>query len=390
MPLTLRLSKGSELTYAELDQNFSFLDSRLSSQESAGYLDSIGVSLVIDSSYIQARQLYFDSATIKQFVLDFALDSIDFGSYITKSYIDGLNVDADTLDGQDGTFYLDWTNTTNKPNILDSADVSSIITNSAPLDSANVSSIILNDVDSAYVQARQSSATVLFDSAGSVVNYFAAGHAGDIIPDVDSSRSLGSPSKKWKDLYLSGQTIYIGGTTISAIGGSIITGQPIEAELKIAAGAGLDVNDNIIVNNDTTGTNLTGGFMFQSNNAQKSGFNIVNQDQLGQLTVAMDANLNGSLINWEGAIRTGNVSAAAAASLDSNLTIAMANTGDYFSPLFVGGAGVDGSWVYDTDSDVNKFKQNGSWEKFIPVSTLKSAAASADSFGSFQTLIAAL
>lgn len=390
MPLTLRLSKGSELTYAELDQNFSFLDSRLSSQESAGYLDSIGVSLVIDSSYIQARQLYFDSATIKQFVLDFALDSIDFGSYITKSYIDGLNVDADTLDGQDGTFYLDWTNTTNKPNILDSADVSSIITNSAPLDSANVSSIILNDVDSAYVQARQSSATVLFDSAGSVVNYFAAGHAGDIIPDVDSSRSLGSPSKKWKDLYLSGQTIYIGGTTISAIGGSIITGQPIEAELKIAAGAGLDVNDNIIVNNDTTGTNLTGGFMFQSNNAQKSGFNIVNQDQLGHLTVAMDANLNGSLINWEGAIRTGNVSAAAAASLDSNLTIAMANTGDYFSPLFVGGAGVDGSWVYDTDSDVNKFKQNGSWEKFIPVSTLKSAAASADSFGSFQTLIAAL
>ena len=375
MPLTLRLTKGSELTYAELDQNFSFLDSRLSSQESAGYLDSIGVSLVIDSSYIQARQLYFDSATIKQFVLDFALDSIDFGSYITKSYIDGLNVDADTLDGQDGTFYLDWTNTTNKPNILDSADVSSII---------------LNDVDSAYVQARQSSATVLFDSAGSVVNYFAAGHAGDIIPDVDSSRSLGSPSKKWKDLYLSGQTIYIGGTTISAIGGSIITGQPIEAELKIAAGAGLDVNDNIIVNNDTTGTNLTGGFMFQSNNAQKSGFNIVNQDQLGQLTVAMDANLNGSLINWEGAIRTGNVSAAAAASLDSNLTIAMANTGDYFSPLSVGGAGVDGSWVYDTDSDVNKFKQNGSWEKFIPVSTLKSAAASADSFGSFQTLIAAL
>jgi hypothetical protein len=377
MAITLRLTKGSELTFAELDANFNGLDSRLSGIESSNALIPglvHGVTLLVDSSYIQARTVNnFDSASIKQFVLDFAIDSIDYGSYITKSYIDGLNVDADTLDGQDGTFYLDWTNTTNKPNILDSADVSSII---------------LDDVDSAYVQARQT--TVLFDSAGSVVNYFAAGHAGDIIPDVDSSRSLGSPSKKWKDLYLSGQTIYIGGTTISAVGGSIITGQPIEAELKIAAGAGLDVNDNIIVNNDTTGTNLTGGFMFQSNNAQKSGFNIVNQDQIGHLTVAMTNNLKGSLINWEGAIRTGNISAAAVASLDSSLTIAMANTGDNFSPLSVGGAGVDGSWVYDTDSDVNKFKQNGSWEKFIPVSTLKSAAASADSFGSFQILIAAL
>jgi hypothetical protein len=34
---------------------------------------------------------------------------------VTKTYVDGLNVDADTLDGQDGSYYLDWTNTTNKP-----------------------------------------------------------------------------------------------------------------------------------------------------------------------------------------------------------------------------------------------------------------------------------
>lgn len=35
--------------------------------------------------------------------------------------------------------------------------------------------------------------------------------AQDILPDADSSRSLGSVSKKWKDLYLSGSTIYLGG-----------------------------------------------------------------------------------------------------------------------------------------------------------------------------------
>jgi hypothetical protein len=36
---------------------------------------------------------------------------------VTKSYVDGLNINADTLDGQQGTYYLDWTNVTNKPAI---------------------------------------------------------------------------------------------------------------------------------------------------------------------------------------------------------------------------------------------------------------------------------
>lgn len=34
---------------------------------------------------------------------------------VTKSFVDALNVDADTLDGQQGSYYLDWTNVTNKP-----------------------------------------------------------------------------------------------------------------------------------------------------------------------------------------------------------------------------------------------------------------------------------
>ena len=34
---------------------------------------------------------------------------------VTQSFVNALNVDADTLDNQDGSYYLDWTNTTNKP-----------------------------------------------------------------------------------------------------------------------------------------------------------------------------------------------------------------------------------------------------------------------------------
>lgn len=36
---------------------------------------------------------------------------------VTKTFVDALNVNSDTLDGQEGTYYLDYTNFTNKPTI---------------------------------------------------------------------------------------------------------------------------------------------------------------------------------------------------------------------------------------------------------------------------------
>ena len=58
--------------------------------------------------------------------------------------------------------------------------------------------------------------------------------AEDILPDADSSRSLGSPTKKWKDLYLSGSTIYLGDSaTLSAAPG----GEIVLPSLKIGTGS---------------------------------------------------------------------------------------------------------------------------------------------------------
>ena len=57
-------------------------------------------------------------------------DSAQVSNIITadvdKAFVDALNVDADTLDGQDGTYYLDYTNFSNTPNTLDSGDVRNI------------------------------------------------------------------------------------------------------------------------------------------------------------------------------------------------------------------------------------------------------------------------
>ena len=41
----------------------------------------------------------------------------DIDARVTKAFVDALNVDADTLDGSNGTFYLDYTNFTNTPSI---------------------------------------------------------------------------------------------------------------------------------------------------------------------------------------------------------------------------------------------------------------------------------
>jgi len=58
--------------------------------------------------------------------------------------------------------------------------------------------------------------------------------AQDILPDADSSRSLGSPTKKWKDLHLSGNTIFLGdsGSISASTGGEIIL-----PSIKIGTGA---------------------------------------------------------------------------------------------------------------------------------------------------------
>ena len=109
-------------------------------------LDSATISDIItndvDSAYVQARETPQDFAYSSLTGTPNILDSTNVSSIVSadvdKTFVDALNVDADTLDGENGSYYLDYTNVTNKPNILDSGN-------------------IVNIVDSAYVQARQNS-----------------------------------------------------------------------------------------------------------------------------------------------------------------------------------------------------------------------------------------
>lgn len=77
---------------------------------------------------------------------------------------------------------------------------------------------------------------------------------GNIIPDANEAYDLGSGSARFKDLYLSGSSIFLGdavinatGTTVNLPAGSTINGEP----LGPATFAGTDLNVNIIGDDST-------------------------------------------------------------------------------------------------------------------------------------------
>ena len=60
----------------------------------------------------------------------------------------------------------------------------------------------------------------------------------DIIPDTNNTRSLGSASKRFSDLYLSGQTINLGGATISSDGTGTVSVSAAGVTLPAGSKAG--------------------------------------------------------------------------------------------------------------------------------------------------------
>lgn len=50
---------------------------------------------------------------------------------------------------------------------------------------------------------------------------------GNVVPTANVAYDLGSPTSMWKDLYLSGNTVYLGGATLSYDGYSVTVDQPL-------------------------------------------------------------------------------------------------------------------------------------------------------------------
>jgi len=84
----------------------------------------------------------------------------------------------------------------------------------------------------------------------------------NIIPSLDSSYNLGSPTHKWKDMYLSGGTLHIGGVVIkedTANPGKIVfedsagsVAFSTSGSLEVSASGTLANGDLVVINSDET------------------------------------------------------------------------------------------------------------------------------------------
>lgn len=129
---------------------------------------------------------------------------------------------------------------------------------------------------------------------------FNAEIASHLIPDADVTYDLGSPTKKWRSLYISGQTINLGDLQLKDSGDGklqIVSGGQIVGELGgFVEASGANIDDNLTLSGDRIATTVTNSNLFIS--AAGTG-EIVLESSLraGNITVDDDLNLNGNRIS---------------------------------------------------------------------------------------------
>ena len=211
-------------------------------QTQAGGTDSAAVVALIDSNYIQARQANASPGATTIVTTNYTADSGDtsFAASYTigklNVYLNGiLLVDSDDYTASNGSSVVLTSAADSGDTVqiisyvsevvgtLDSAGVTALVDSAyvtaragAGTDSATVSNIILSDVDSAYVVARNGFSN-LRESNGTLIA------SGNILPGADSTYSIGTEDLKFKDLFLSGGTIYIDDLGLSANNNGTIT-----------------------------------------------------------------------------------------------------------------------------------------------------------------------
>lgn len=217
---------------------------------------------------------------------------------------------------------------------IDSAYVS-LLTGTAFDSSSTLVLIQANSIDSAE-------AIALIDSDYVKLRMKMDSFDGDFIPGLDSTYDLGSSSRKWKDLYLSGQTINLGGQTIKSQGGSFVFSQELSTganNISVDSGNGFFVNTYA---NIATAPQ-TGAFAAQANSMKIEG-NTVQLSTVDGLPSAQFIT-NQNIFNME---------SAGAIGLPRNTVAEMATVAglSYFQT---------GSIAYQDDSNQFQFHDDQGW-----------------------------
>jgi hypothetical protein len=119
---------------------------------------------------------------------------------------------------------------------------------------------------------------------------------GNVLPSANVTYNLGSPSQRWKDLFLAGNTINLSGATISATNGSITFQNSLGGSFSVtgsASGQSTGTFGNIIANSGVASSSTSTGALQVTGGAGISG--AVNIG--GDLTVTGGLTVNGTTTN---------------------------------------------------------------------------------------------
>ena len=192
----------------------------------------------------------------------------------------------------------------------------------------------------------------------------------DILPETDSTYSLGSETKKWKDLWISGSSIYIGGATISysPTGGgggtgafSFNTGGNSPSTDSFATLAGTETLTNKTLTSPVVTTSLTTG---------SASFNLLNTTATtvnfagAATTISIGANSGTTTVNNNLTV-TGNLDVKGTVSFIESTTVQVADKnielGKVDTPTDITADGAGISVLGDTTKTFNWVKDTAAW-----------------------------
>jgi hypothetical protein len=96
--------------------------------------------------------------------------------------------------------------------------------------------------------------------------------AGNLIPAANVTYDLGSPTASWKDLYLSGNTIFLGAANLTSSDNTITVGNNLTATELNATGN--VTSGNIVTTGQVVATGNISGNFFNGNGTSLSGINV--------------------------------------------------------------------------------------------------------------------
>lgn len=177
-----------------------------------------------------------------------------------------------------------------------------------------------------------SNANVTISSAGTpnvlVVANDSITSKGNLLPDANITYSLGSTSQRWKDLWISNSTIYIGETNISAtgttlqVGGTNVVTQTASGNVSsgnISATGSVTAVGNITGNYILGNGALLTGVITSVANINSGTSNITVVSPGGDITVGVGGTSNVGVFSTTGLAITGDLSVTGNATLSGNI-----------------------------------------------------------------------